>query len=204
MHQAFHSYSPTAGHGLKHNPFKALISPRPIGWISSRSGDGVSNLAPYSFFNALSEDPPLLAFSSSGRKDSLRNIEETGEFVHNVAGQALVDQMNATSAPYSADLSEIEATGLATLPGEDVDALRLADAPAAFECKLVEIKQLEDRKGAKINNYLIIGEVVRVHIQQGLIKDGMIDEAAVAAVGRLGYFNYASVKDIFALARPKF
>lgn len=200
---SFHSYNPADGHGLKHNPFKALISPRPIGWISSRSADGISNLAPYSFFNALSENPPLLGFSSSGRKDSLRNIEATGAFVHNVAGLALVEQMNATSAPYAEEMSEIETLGLETLPGEIVDVPRLAGAPASFECKLVEIKQLEDHKGTKINNYFIIGEVVRVHIQSDLITDGMIDEAAVAAVGRLGYFNYAAVKDIFALARPK-
>lgn len=199
---SFHSYNPADGHGLKYNPFKALISPRPIGWISSRSADEVSNLAPYSFFNALSENPPLLGFSSSGRKDSLRNIEATGAFVHNVAGMALVEQMNATSAPYGDEVSEIEAVGLKTLPGEMVNVPRLADAPASFECKLVEIKQLEDHKGAKLNNYLIIGEVVRVHIQSCLIVDGMIDEAVVAAVGRLGYFNYAAVKDIFALARP--
>ncbi|MCF4099523.1 flavin reductase family protein [Maritalea mediterranea] len=199
---AFHSYSPADGHGLKHNPFKALISPRPIGWISSRSSHGVSNLAPYSFFNALSESPPLLGFSSSGRKDSLRNIEAAGVFVHNVAGRALVEQMNASSAPYGEEVSEIEAIGLKTLPGDVVDVPRLADAPASFECKLVEIKQLEDHQGAKLNNYLIIGEVVRAHIQEQYIADGMIDETAIAAVGRLGYFNYAAVKDIFALARP--
>lgn len=199
----FHSYNPQDGHGLKHNPFKALISPRPIGWISSRSAKGISNLAPYSFFNALSEAPPLLGFSSSGRKDSLCNIEATGAFVHNVAGQELVTQMNASSAPYDHEISEIEMLGLATLPSDVVDVPRLAEAPASLECKLVDIRQLEDHKGAKLQNYLIIGEVVRVHIQERFIQDGMIDEAALAAVGRLGYFNYAAVSDIFALARPK-
>lgn len=151
----------------------------------------------------MSESPPLLGFSSSGRKDSLRNIEATGAFVHNVAGLELVKQMNATSAPYAEEVSEIEVTGLKTLPGDVVDVPRLAAAPAAFECQLVEIKQLQDRAGNKLGNYFIIGEVVRVHIQSQLIVEGMIDEKAIAAVGRLGYFNYAAVQDIFAIARPQ-
>lgn len=199
----YHSYAPADGHQLAHNPLKALISPRPICWVSTVSAEGIFNLAPYSFFNVFAETPPLLGFSSSGRKDSLSNIEATGEFVHNVVSRSLIEQMNKTSAALPATQSEFNFAELPTLPSDLVAAPRVAAAPAAFECKLVEVKQLNAADGSLLENYLVIGEVVRVHIDSQYISDGLIDENKLQAAARLGYFNYASVDDVFSLPRPK-
>ena len=199
----FHSYTPSEGHGLKYNPFKALVTPRPIGWISTVSPDGAVNLAPYSYFNALCDNPPILMFSSHTRKHSLENIEATGEFVHNVCSAALAEEMNTTSANYPAGVSEMAEAGLEGLASDVVAAPRLAAAPASFECKLVEIKELRDASGQATAWWMVIGEVVRAHINMDFIRDGIVDERALSLLGRLGYFNYAAVDDIFEMKRPK-
>lgn len=199
----FHSYTPSEGHGLKYNPFKALIAPRPIGWISSVSAEGAVNLAPYSYFNALNDNPPLLMFVSHTRKHSLENIEATGEFVHNVCSANMASQMNQTSANYPAGVSEMAEAGLEGLASDAVTPPRLAAAPASFECKLVEIKRLSDASGEATECWMVIGEAVRIHINTDFIRDGIIDENALNLLGRLGYFNYAAVDDVFELKRPK-
>lgn len=199
----FHSYSPKDGHGLKYSPFKALIAPRPIGWISSVSATGAVNLAPYSFFNAFCELPPIIGFCSYGRKDSLHNIEETGVFVHNIVGAPLMAEMNQTSGRYPHGIDEMREAGLEAIASDLVAAPRVAAAPAAMECKLIEIKQLADAEGNKAECFLILGEVVRIHIDERILKDGMVDELALAAVARLGYFNFSKVESVYPMARPK-
>jgi flavin reductase (DIM6/NTAB) family NADH-FMN oxidoreductase RutF len=198
----FHSYSPSEGHGLKHNPFKALITPRPIGWISTCSAAGAANLAPYSYFNALCDYPPLVGFVSAGMKDSLTNILETGEFVHNLVPHSLAEKMNETSGNFEHGVSEIDAAGLLSLKSDLVRPHRLADSPAAMECKLVETKVLAGLNGEKTQCTLVIGEVVRIHIHHSVIRDGLVDEARMALVGRLGYFNYVANSDVFVMKRP--
>lgn len=199
----FHSYTPAEGHNLKFSPFKALIAPRPIGWISSLSAEGVGNLAPYSFFNAFCERPPIIGFCSYGRKDSLRNVEATGEFVHNLVTCPMVEVMNETSGDYGPEIDEIELAGLETIASDVVAPPRLARAPAAMECKLIDTKVLHDADGAPSECILVLGEVVRIHINKAILRDGIVDEAALGLVGRLGAFNYAQVADVFALKRPK-
>lgn len=198
----FHSYEPRKGHGLPHDPLKALISPRPIGWISSVNKAGVPNLAPYSFFNLLADTPPILSFSSTGWKHSVANIADTGEFVHNVVPRHLLADMNMTSASFGISESEFDKIGLEGLPSDLVKPLRVAKAPASLECKLIEIKELKGADGEGTGNYLVLGEVVRVHIDRAILSDGMVDEENLALLGRLGYFNYASVANVFVQPRP--
>lgn len=200
---SFHSYSPSEGHGLKYSPFKALIAPRPIGWISTVSKSGVVNLAPYSFFNALCELPPILGFTSYGRKDTLINIEETGEFVHNVTPTKMLEAMNQTSGLYAKEINEMDKAGLESLPSELVAPPRIASAPATMECKLLEIKRMIGLDGVETDSWLVLGEVVRIHIDKAFLVDGMVDEEALGLLGRLGYFNYAGVDDVLTLKRPE-
>lgn len=199
----FHSYSPSEGHGLKYSPFKALISPRPVGWISTVSKSGVVNLAPYSFFNAFCEAPPILGFTSYGRKDTLINIEETGEFVHNVTPTNMVEAMNQTSGQYAKEINEMDEAGLESTASDMVTPPRIASAPAAMECKLIEIKRLVGQDGVETDSWLVLGEVVRIHIDKSVLVDGMVDEEALGLLARLGYFNFAGVDDIFTLMRPE-
>ncbi len=199
----FHSYSPADGHGLPHDPFKAIVAPRPIGWISSKSKDGVLNLAPYSFFNALCEKPPILGFSSNSWKDSTQNISETGEFVFNLATRRLAEPMNQSSGTYDAGISEFEKAGLTPARSDLVEVPRVAEAAAAMECKLIEIKRLTTAAGADTNNYLVLGEVVRVHIDQEFLRDGLFDIAAAGSIARCGYRDYAEVTEVFAMTRPE-
>lgn len=199
----FHSYSPKDGHGLPHNPFKALISPRPIAWISTVSPDGGYNLAPYSFFGAFSETPPIIGFSSLGWKDSVRNIEASGEFVHNLATRNVVSEMVETSAPMPYEHSEFERAGLTPIASEMVAPPRVGEASGAFECKLIELKQLHDAAGEKTDNYFVLGEVVRIHIAHDVIEEGLVDERKLGLVSRLGYLSYLSVSDLFEMHRPK-
>lgn len=199
----FHSYTPAEGHNLKFSPFKALIAPRPIGWISSLSDAGVPNLAPYSFFNAFCEKPTIIGFCSYGRKDSLKNVEVTGEFVHNLVSGPLVEVMNETSGAYPPEVDEIELTGLETIASDFVAPPRLAAVPAAMECKLIETKVLHGVDGTASACTLVLGEVVRIHIDKAVLRDGVVDEEALGLVGRLGGFNYAGVEKVFALKRPK-
>jgi len=198
-------YEPRIGHGLKHNPFKAIIAPRPIGWISSVDKKGQVNLAPYSFFNALCDSPPLLAFCTTGeRKDSVNNIEETGEFVANLVGADLAQAMNTTAASVPHGVNEFELANLAAAPSKLVKPPRVADAISAMECKVTQILQLTDKAGLKVNAWLTIGEVVGVHINDAYLKDGIFDTAAARPLGRCGYRgDYVEVNTIFEMIRPK-
>ncbi len=189
-------------HGLPHDPFKAIVSPRPIGWIGTKSKDGVNNLAPYSFFNAISDNPKLVMFSSTGRKDSQTNIEETGVFTCSLAGYDLLQQMNMSSAAAPSDIDEFALAGLTAVPGELVDAPYVGEAFAALECKLVEVKPLKGFDGEASESTMIIGQVVGIHIRDEAIREGRLDMAAVRPLARLGYLDYAEAGTVFPLARP--
>jgi flavin reductase (DIM6/NTAB) family NADH-FMN oxidoreductase RutF len=194
-------------HGLRHDPFKAIVSPRPIGWISSISADGRHNLAPYSFFNAMSYGPPIIAFGAGnrpggGKKDSILNIEETGEFVHNVVSYALRDKMNETSIHIPHGDSEFEHSGLEGLPSTKVKPLRVKGAPIHLECRYIQTIDLPSwHEGG--SNSMVIGEVIGIHIDESVINDGLVDVLAYQPVSRLGYFDYAHITEVFALSRPK-
>lgn len=188
---------------LPHDPFRALIAPRPIGWISTKSLKGEFNLAPYSFFNAVSEVPPILVFSSSGLKDSLTFAQETQEFVWNMATYGLREAMNASSAPLPRGTSEFEYAGLATAPCKLVAPPRVAASPAALECKLLDILRLKDLNSRPLDNYLVFGQVVGVHIDEDFINEGIVDTAKMQPLARGGYMDYSVVDRIFAMDRPK-
>ena len=200
-------YRADGHHGLKHNPFKALVSPRPIGWISTRSQDGLINLAPFSYFNAVTDFPPTVVFGCNGAKpegdakDTAEFVRETGEFVANMCTGDLKDQMNASSAHIPRDQDEFAAAGLTPADCELVKAPRVKEAPAGLECRLVQIIQLRSSH-PKITNNMVIGEVVGVHIDERIIKDGMIDMTVYHPLARLGYMDYTIVEDVFAMDRP--
>jgi flavin reductase (DIM6/NTAB) family NADH-FMN oxidoreductase RutF len=201
---ATYFYEPAKGHGLKHSPFKAIVAPRPIGWISTIDSSGNVNLAPYSFFNAVSEQPPMVAFSSYERKDSVKNIELTGEFVVNLATRDLADAMNLSSAPLPHGSSEADYAGLQMSPCRVVKAPRVAASPAALECKLVQIVQLSDLSGQETSNFLVIGQVVGVHIAEACLEDGLFDIVKAGTIARCGYLaDYAQVTELFQVHRPK-
>lgn len=188
---------------LPHDPFKALVAPRPIGWVMTRSASGALNLAPYSFFNALADRPPILAFSSQGYKDSVAFIEETREFVWNMPTYPQREAMNQTSAPYARGQSEADLVGIATTPSRLVGPPRVAESPAALECALIEVKRLADRHGTTLDSWLVIGEVVGVHIDERYIRDGRVDTAAMAPIARCGYQDYVVADRVFGLDRPQ-
>ena len=195
-------FEPEKGHGLPYNPFKAIVAPRPIGWISSRSSDGTPNLAPYSFFNAVNDTPPIVMFSSNGRKDSLSNVEETGEFVCNFVGEALFKAMSQTSFAYERGISEFSAAGLEEAECQMVSAPRVAQAPAALECVVTEIRRVRSRAG-ETNNWMVFGEVVGIHIDDAMLTDGRFDLAKAKPVTRLGYLDYGLDTRVVELPRPK-
>lgn len=183
----FHFYEPGKGHGLRHNPFKSIVAPRPIGWISTRSKAGVFNLAPYSYFNAFCDAPPIIGFASSAeRKDSLRNVRETGEFAFNLVTRSLAEQMNATSATVGPDVSEFGLAGLTPAASRIVAAPRVAQSPVSFECKCTEILQLKSASGEKVPSWLVLGEVVAVHIDKVLLPGGIYDTASAQHLARGG------------------
>jgi flavin reductase (DIM6/NTAB) family NADH-FMN oxidoreductase RutF len=197
-------YDPREGHGLPHDPFKAIIAPRPIGWISTVDVGGRVNLAPYSFFNGFSSAPPIVGFSSEGRKDSLRNAEATGEFVCNLATHDLAQAMNRTSAPVAAGVDEMELAGLERAPSRHVRPPRVARSPAALECRVLQIVRLSDLGGRALDNYLVLGQVVGVHLDRAYIKDGRFDTAAARPIARCGYRgDYATVEAVFEMIRPQ-
>ncbi len=181
-----HFYEPAHGHGLAHDPFNAIIAPRPIGWVSTMGKDGSVNLAPYSFFNAFNYIPPLLGFSSTTAKDSLRNIRETGEFVWNLVTRPLAEQMSQTSAmaPYGTD--EFELAHLTKAPSRLVRPPRVAESPVHFECKVCDIINLKSHTGIPTPAWLVIGEVVGIHIDRALLKDGLFDTFGAHIVQRAG------------------
>jgi flavin reductase (DIM6/NTAB) family NADH-FMN oxidoreductase RutF len=196
-------YEPARGHGLPHDPFKAIVAPRPIGWIATCDRQGRANLAPYSFFNAFSSNPPIVGFCSEGRKDSIRNAEETGAFVANMATKALAEAMNRTSAPVAADVDEFALAGLTAAPCRLVAAPRVAESPAALECKLIQIVQLHDLAGRSLECYLALGQVVGVHIAAGYLNNGRFDTAAAQPIARAGYRgDYFEMGALFELLRP--
>jgi flavin reductase (DIM6/NTAB) family NADH-FMN oxidoreductase RutF len=187
---------------LPRDPFKAIVAPRPIGWISTRSKDGLVNLAPYSFFNAFASAPPIIGFSSEGAKDSAAFARDSGEFVANLATMDLFRQVSETSAPLPRGQSEFVHSGLTMAPCRLVSAPRVAESRAALECKVVEIVTLKDRRGAPIDAYLVLGEVVAFHIDDRFIHDGVFDAAAACPLARCGYQDYAVVDKLYTLARP--
>lgn len=199
----FHFYEPAKGHGLAHDPFKAIVAPRPIGWISSIDAEGRVNLAPYSFFNAVCDTPPMVMFSSSGWKDSVSNIEATGEFVCNLVTRALAAKMNLTSAMLAHGVNEFEFAGLEAARSCLVRPPRVAEAPAALECKLVEIVRLRALDGRELDQYVTIGQVVGVHIETAYLKDGLFDLLATHPVQRAGYAaDYTEATKGFEMKRP--
>ena len=202
----FHYYEPAKGHGLRFNPFKAIIAPRPIGWISTRSRAGVFNLAPYSFFNAFADAPPIIGFSTSfQKKDSLRNVEETGEFAFNLVTRGLAEQMNATSASVGPDISEFALAGLTPAASRIIAAPRVAESPVSFECKCTEILQLKTASGEKVPSWLVLGEVVAVYIDKALLRDGIYDTAAaqhLARGGGLADYFWVEEKTRLSITRP--
>jgi flavin reductase (DIM6/NTAB) family NADH-FMN oxidoreductase RutF len=198
-------YEPSKGHGLKHDPFNAIIAPRPICWISSRDAKGHINLAPYSFFNGFCYKPPIIGFSSTSWKDSVGNIQETGEFVWNLATMDLAKQMNATAAHVAHDVSEFKIAGLTAAPSRIINVPRVAESPVSFECKLTQIMQLQGADGNKAEAWLTLGEVVAVHIDKAMIKDGVYQTALARPIVRAGrrgdYFEVRS-DAMFEMVRP--
>lgn len=190
-------------HGLAHSPWNALVAPRPIGWISSLSDEGVANLAPYSYFNAVSGVPPFVMFSSAGRKDSQTNIEATGEFVVNMAVAELQEALNLTSAPFEPGIDEFERAGLEKAACRNISVPRVAASPVAIECVLSQIVPLVTRDGKKIQSEVIFGEVVGIHISEDVIVDGILDISRTRPLARLGYMDYCIVDEVFAMKRPK-
>jgi flavin reductase (DIM6/NTAB) family NADH-FMN oxidoreductase RutF len=188
---------------LPHDPFKAIVAPRPIGWISTRALDGRINLAPYSFFNGFSSAPPIVGFSSEGWKDSASFAKESREFVANLATQDLRGPMNETSAPLARGDNEFLRAGLTMAACRLVDAPRVAESPAALECKVVDVVEIRSLTGDWSGAVLILGEVVGFHIDERFIVDDRFDIARAHPLARCGYQDYAAVENVFAMARPK-
>ncbi|MCV3272532.1 flavin reductase family protein [Roseobacter sinensis] len=197
-------YRPSEGHGLPHNPFNAIVSPRPIGWISTRDVQGRNNLAPYSFFNAVAYVPPQVMFASTSSKpdqadtkDSVANIRETGNFCVNIVEYGMRDVMNASSAPLGKDEDEFAVAGATPVDCEEIDCARVQGAPAALECRMTQIVKL-----AGESNFVVFGEVVGVHIRDDTLVEGRFDVRSFQPLSRLGYHDYARVTELFELVRP--
>lgn len=197
-------YRPEDGHGLPHNPFNAVVTPRPIGWISSRGGDGTDNLAPYSFFNAVAYVPPQVMFASTGAKpdrdgtkDSVGNIRETGVFCVNIVEYAMKDVMNRTSGAWGRDTDEFTDAGIPREPCRTIDCARVAGAPAALECRLTQIVTLSGEA-----NFVVFGEVTGVHLRDDCMVDGMFDVTRFQPLTRMGYRDYSRITEVFSLKRP--
>ncbi len=198
-------YQPALGHGLAHDPFNAIVGPRPIGWIASRSAEGILNLAPYSFFNAFNYTPPIIGFASIGHKDSLSNIEQTGEFVWNLATLPLAEAMNQSCAAVGPEVDEFELAGLTPAASRLIDVPRVAESPVSFECRKTQIIQLQSAAGDAVNTWLVLGEVVGVHIDRRLLVDGVYQTAAAEPILRGGgpadYFRIEP-DALFRMHRP--
>ena len=197
-------YRPEDGHGLPHNPFNAIVTPRPIGWISTRGTDGSENLAPYSFFNAVAYVPPQVMFASTSTKpdrgdtkDSVANIRETGVFCVNIVEYAMKDVMNQTSGPWDRGVDEFDLAGIARAECETIACSRVAQAPASLECKLTQIVQLPGEA-----NFAVFGEVTGVHMRDDCLKDGIFDVLSFSPLTRMGYKDYAVIRETFSLNRP--
>ncbi|MCA8299233.1 flavin reductase family protein [Burkholderia sp. AU30198] len=206
MFDEIYSYEPAKGHGLKHDPLASILGPRPIGWISTRSVDGHSNLAPYSFFNVFNYKPPIVAFSSVGWKDTIRNVQETGEFVVNLATRNLAKQVNLTSAEVPADTDEFLLANLTPLPCTSVSVARVAESPVALECRLLGMHQLRDLGGNPVETWLALGQITAVHIAKLFLKDGVYDPGVARPILRGGGTgDYFEIKPdaLFQMPRPK-
>lgn len=201
-----HFYEPKNGHGLKHDPFNAIVGPRPIGWISTVDAEGRRNLAPYSFFNAFNYKPPIIGFSSIGRKDSLRNVEATGEFCWNLTTRPLVEAMNQSCVAVAPDVDEFTLAGVTPVASKLVNVPRVGESPVSFECKVTTILQLAGIDKKPVPSWLVLGEVVGVHINSQYLKDGVYQTAAAHPVLRAGGpGDYAEISPdiMFELLRPK-
>ena len=190
-------------HGLPHDPFKAIVAPRPIGWITTMSAKGEINLAPYSFFNGVSTHPPVVMFSSEGHKDSVTNAKETGEFVCNYVSFDLREAMNRSSAPVGAEISEMDYAGLEAAPSRLVRPPRVAAAVAALECRYLRTVELTGHDGRATSYFLVLGEVVGIHVDDRLLSGGRFDSAAAHPIARGGYHDYMHGNQLFALERPQ-
>ncbi len=205
MPNATHFYEPRHGHGLPHDPFNAIVGPRPIGWISTRSASGAVNLAPYSFFNAFNYTPPIVGFASIGYKDTVRNAEQTGEFAWNLVTRPLAEAMNQTCAAVPPEVDEFTLAGLTPVDSRLIAVPRVLESPVSFECRCTQIIQLQGLNGEQVPTWLVLGEVVAVHIAQALLKDGIYDTAAAGHVLRGGgpadYFSIGP-EQLFKMRRP--
>ncbi len=197
-------YTTEDGHPLPHNPFKAIVSPRPIAWISTRDAAGRDNLAPYSFFNAVSDTPPQVVFSSTSAKedrgdtkDTVANIRDTGAFCVNIVSYALRDAMNRSSGAWGRDVDEFLDAGIEKAPCETISCARVAAAPAALECKLLSITQLKGK-----NSFMVLGEVTGTYLADDCVVDGRFDVTQYEPLARLGYRDYARVSEVISLKRP--
>jgi len=197
-------YKPEDGHGLPHNPFNAVITPRPIGWISTRGRDGTENLAPYSFFNGTAYDPPQVMFSCTsakpdrnGVKDTVANIKETEVFAVNIVATAMADAMNITSGAYGKDVDEFERAGLTKAECETIPCSFVAGVPAALECKLVQTVTLPGEA-----NTMVLGQVIGVHLRDDCMVDGIFDVTTFKPLARMGYRDYSAITELFNLKRP--
>ena len=206
MTQKRHFYQPKDGHKLAHDPFNAIIAPRPIGWVSSKSSTGRVNLAPYSFFNAFNYQPPIIGFSSIGFKDSVKNAKQSGEFCWNLVSRSLAEAMNQTSAAVSSDIDEFVLAGLKKRESAIVSVPHVADSPVVMECKTTQVIQLQSVEGDKCETWLVLGEVVGVHIKDAFIRDGVYQTSAAQPILRGGgpadYFGI-SEESRFQMFRPK-
>ena len=196
-------YQPSKGHGLPHDPSKAIVSPRPVGWISTMSASGALNLAPYSFFNMFSSKPFLVWFSSEGEKDSAAFARETGEFVVNLAGRDLVSKMVASSVDAPRGVSEFGYADLTPEPSRLVKPPRVREALAALECKVTEIMTPKTWSGAEPDAVVVAGEVIGVYIDESVLVDGRFDAVKAGNIARLGYFDYLTVDSVFEMRRPR-
>mgnify|MGYP006156132609 CR=1 FL=1 len=201
-----HFYQPAQGHGLAHDPLNSIIAPRPIGWISSISAAGQVNLAPYSFFNLFNYSPPIIGFASTSYKDTLRNIEQTGEFCWNLVTKPLAEAMNQTSAAVAPDVDEFALAGLTAKASSIIKVPHVAQSPVTFECKLSQVLQLTAADGSKITTWMVFGEVIGVHIEERLISDGIYDTANAGHILRGGgpadYFTIGP-EQLFKMYRPE-
>jgi flavin reductase (DIM6/NTAB) family NADH-FMN oxidoreductase RutF len=196
-------YEPKNGHGLPHDPSKAIVAPRPIGWISTLSRDGIPNLAPYSFFNMVSGKPFSVMFSSDEPKHSAKNAVDTGEFVANLASRELADLMNASSIDAPAEVSEFEHAGIEMAPSVLVKPPRVAAAPTALECRVSMAFHPKDAAGNEMTSFIVMGEVIGVHIDDRFLRGGLFDATLAGNLARLGYFDYLAVGELFQMRRPK-
>jgi flavin reductase (DIM6/NTAB) family NADH-FMN oxidoreductase RutF len=193
----------TRDHGMRYDPFKAIVAPRPIGWIGTKGRDGSLNLSPYSFFNIVDDDPKIVMFSSGGRKDSARNAEETGFFTTSLASRNLIEKVSVSSVAVAYGVNEFDIAGLTPVFGQIVDAPYVGESYVAMECVVTEIIRPRDMDGNRTDSHMVFGQVVGIHIDDRVIRDGRLDMALAQPVGRMGYMDYSEASEVFELMRPK-